>query len=405
MPEPKAKTVMVNGLGIVSFPAHMEDSKIAASIKAHKELSIRLPHESSAAIIPPELERIENAVGVQYKLGKPVEGSESIASVGEHEPHVIEINDKDRWNQGPKQSKGHEIIHLWKSNLPPKIQAMIPPDDPDPKKRYDISDADKLRATGHTLATIPQEKAATIIQTWIADPSQRKRLQPWMDDLTRIPLSVEKPTSPSDKGIVSEIRPPIPPIEAYLTPVQMKERALRARMNLGKTQVTDAGINLIKNAEKFRPKIYKDSGGHDTIGYGHKIKFGESYPNGITHEEALAILHKDLHSAESAVRRYVKVPLTKGQYDALASFTYNVGEGNLANSTLLKQLNLGDYDSAGKQLLFWNHSKGKVERGLTNRRKAELALWSAAPVSPKPQDIRRKGDELQAKLNMSGGVK
>jgi lysozyme len=398
---------MVNGVGVVQFPGAMDDKKIAEAIQTHKELKVTpsLPYESSAAIIPPELQRIENAVGVQYKLGKPVEGSDSIASVGEHEPHVIEINDKTRWNQGPRQTKGHEIVHIWKNNLPAKMQAAIPPDDPDPKKRYDISDADTLRAMGNTLVTIPQEKAATIIQTWIADPSQRKRLQPWMDDLTTIPLSVMQPTSPSDKGINTNIRPPIPPIEAYLTPAQMKERAIRARMNLGKTQVTDAGINLIKKSESFRPNVYKDSAGNPTIGYGHRIEPGEFFPNGVTHDEALAMLHKDLHTAESAVKRYVKVPLTKGQYDALVSFTFNLGVGNLANSTLLKQLNSGDYDSAGKQLLLWNHSKGKVIKALTDRRKAELALWNGSTAIPNPQDVKRKGEELQAKLRMPGGMK
>ena len=202
---------------------------LAAKHGATSSVAPYVAHESQKAVIPPELERIQNAIGVQYKLGKPVSGSDSIASVGEHEPHVIQINDKARWNQGPQQVKGHEIIHLWASNLPPKIRAGIPLDDPDPKKRYDISDVDKLRSSGHTLATIPQEKAATIIQTWIADPSQRKRLQPWMDDLTRIPLSVEQPTSPSDKGIVSAIRPPAPPIEAYITPAQMRAKAAKLK--------------------------------------------------------------------------------------------------------------------------------------------------------------------------------
>src|SRR5208337_697663 len=82
MPDSKPKLVMVNGIGLVQFPGTMEDSKIAAAIKAHKETKMQatvppsppiavVEHESNNAVIPPELERIQNALGVIYKLGKP----------------------------------------------------------------------------------------------------------------------------------------------------------------------------------------------------------------------------------------------------------------------------------------------------------------------------------------------
>jgi lysozyme len=72
----------------------------------------------------------------------------------------------------------------------------------------------------------------------------------------------------------------------------------------------------------------------------------------------------------------VRVPLTQGQFDALVDFCFNLGEGRLAGSTLLRELNAGLYAAAGQQLLAWDHAGGKVIPGLKARREAELALWT-----------------------------
>lgn len=211
MPDPKPKLVQVNGLGVVHFPGDMDDAMIAQKIKAHQEISTT-PHESLDAQFPPELKRIEREVGATYKLGNPLPDG-AIASVGQGEPHEIQINDKAKWNQGPQQTRGHEIIHLLFSNLPSKLQEQIPKDDTN--HPYDISQADKWRAQGKKLWNIPQEAAATLVQTWIADPNQRKRLQPWMSDLTSVPLSAVNPTGPQDKTINTSPRIPYPPEEGY----------------------------------------------------------------------------------------------------------------------------------------------------------------------------------------------
>lgn len=174
------------------------------------------PHESPNAIIPPELERIKHAIGVNYAQGKPFSGyggKDVIASVANHEPHTIEINNKARWNQAPLQEMGHEIVHLWRSNLPGPIQKSALP--VDPRKPYDLSNIDSLRSQGHTLATIPEEQAARIMQTWVADPSQRQKLQPWVNDLKTVPLSTMDATAPGDKTINRHPRAPIPPPEEY----------------------------------------------------------------------------------------------------------------------------------------------------------------------------------------------
>ena len=148
-------------------------------------------------------------------------------------------------------------------------------------------------------------------------------------------------------------------------------------------KISGAGIDLIKESEGFRGEVYLDCVGVKTCGYGHALKPGESFPDGITEVTATLLLLKDVQTAEDAVSRMVKVTLTQGQYDALVDFVYNLGEGRLASSTLLKLLNEGKYDQAGQQLLVWCNAGGKPQPGLVKRRKAELALWRT-PDPPEP---------------------
>ena len=91
----------------------------------------------------------------------------------------------------------------------------------------------------------------------------------------------------------------------------------------------------------------------------------------ITEGGAEALLRHDLEWVESTINKNVKVPLNQNQYDALASFIYNVGAGAFRKSTLLRLLNQGDYTGAAGQFQRWNKAGGKVLRGLTRRRQAE----------------------------------
>jgi lysozyme len=79
---------------------------------------------------------------------------------------------------------------------------------------------------------------------------------------------------------------------------------------------------------------------------------------------------------ERDVLKLVKVPLEQREFDALVSFAFNCGSGNLAKSTLLKKINAGDKDGAASEFLKWDRAGGKVLRGLTRRRNAERALFS-----------------------------
>jgi len=141
-----------------------------------------------------------------------------------------------------------------------------------------------------------------------------------------------------------------------------------------------AGMELLKRFEGFRNRVYLDVAGLPTIGYGHRLLHSDSFPNGIDEPQAANLLACDVRDAEQAVERMVKAPLTQGQFDALVDFTFNLGAGRLASSTLLKSLNAGRYDDAAEQLLRWDHAGGQEMAALKSRREAEAALWRNAPA-------------------------
>ncbi|MGR2682942.1 lysozyme [Chromobacterium haemolyticum] len=134
------------------------------------------------------------------------------------------------------------------------------------------------------------------------------------------------------------------------------------------------GIKLIQQFEGLRLKAYQDAVGVWTIGYGHT---GPDVTPGlvITQAQADALLARDLSRFETGVTRLVQVPLHQNQFDALVSFSYNLGLGSLQNSTLLRLLNQRDYAGAAAQFPRWNKAGGKVLPGLTRRRAAEQALF------------------------------
>ena len=133
-------------------------------------------------------------------------------------------------------------------------------------------------------------------------------------------------------------------------------------------------VNLIKQYEGLRLKKYDDGVGFMTIGYGHKILPNETYDE-ITESDADAILRKDLQSAEKCVNASVKGNITQGQFDALCSFSFNLGCAALGKSTLLAHVNAGDDLAAAQEFGKWIHGGGKVMPGLVKRRQAEMELF------------------------------
>ncbi|WP_447782101.1 lysozyme [Enterobacter asburiae] len=143
-------------------------------------------------------------------------------------------------------------------------------------------------------------------------------------------------------------------------------------------QTSEKGIALIKQFEGCKLTAYQDSVGVWTIGYGWTQPVeGKPIRAGMTikQETAERLLKTGLVSYESDVSRLVKVGLNQGQFDALVSFTYNLGARSLSTSTLLRKLNAGDYAGAADEFLRWNKAGGKVLNGLTRRREAERALF------------------------------
>ena len=140
-------------------------------------------------------------------------------------------------------------------------------------------------------------------------------------------------------------------------------------------QVDIEGLALEENAEGLRLTAYPDPGTGGapwTIGYGHT---GPDVYEGltITQDVAVALLQKDIASAEAGVKALVDVPLTQGQFNALTDFTFNCGAGNLRSSTMLRLINAGDFAGAEAQFALWNKAAGKVMSGLVTRRAAEAA--------------------------------
>jgi len=137
-------------------------------------------------------------------------------------------------------------------------------------------------------------------------------------------------------------------------------------------------VELIQKHEELRLKAYLPTP-HDvpTIGWGHTstAKMGME----ITEAQALALFRKDLTWVRKVIKGRVKVPLTQMQYDALASFIFNLGGANFKSSTLLKRLNAYDYAGAANELLKWDKQRqnGELVRlpGLTKRRREERALF------------------------------
>jgi lysozyme len=151
------------------------------------------------------------------------------------------------------------------------------------------------------------------------------------------------------------------------------------------TDTSQSGIELIKKFEGLHKlqddgtvSAYRCPAGKWTIGYGsvRGVRSGMK----ITKDEAEALLIKDVKDHNKAIYRNVNVPLTQGQFDALSSFVFNLGEANFKSSTLLKKLNQGLYEDVPEQIMRWNKARvnGKLQvlNGLTRRRAAEAAVFT-----------------------------
>lgn len=149
-------------------------------------------------------------------------------------------------------------------------------------------------------------------------------------------------------------------------------------------QISPEGIAFLKEKEGFRSDAYYDVAGVLTIGYGHSTRAPsiEQYPvyegQHITEEEGEEILRADLKPTEAAVTREI----TQKQYDALVSFTFNVGTGAFKSSDVLSYTNAGNYQAAADELLQYVYAGGRLIDGLRKRREEERAMY----LSSLPQE-------------------
>jgi lysozyme len=146
------------------------------------------------------------------------------------------------------------------------------------------------------------------------------------------------------------------------------------------TKISNLGLELIKKYEGFKAKAYLCPAKVITIGYGStyyedgtKVKLTDSP---ITKERATELLEALLVSYERSVDSYCVDTINQYQFDALCSFAYNCGVGNLKSSTLLKKVNKNPNDPTIKdEFLKWDKGGGKVLSGLTKRRIEEAQLY------------------------------
>ncbi len=158
-------------------------------------------------------------------------------------------------------------------------------------------------------------------------------------------------------------------------------------------------VEFIKAREAFRADLYNDPAGHCTIGYGHLVHRGNCdgqaseapFAGGVSEARATELLRAHLRGVEQVVNESVMVRLNQHQFDALVSFTYNVGIGRrptadregtgFRGSTLLRRLNAGEYDAVPGELARWNKANGRVLPGLTRRRAAEGRMFTSGDYS------------------------
>ena len=222
--------------------------------------------------------------------------------------------------------------------------------------------------------TLEERKAEDYIQELLKGIFNRSFNVFWSRETGMTTVNEEE-----SKNILEQYVSQNPKSETKLVANEEGERWEDQAANGGATDISQAGLEFIAGYEGYSSTIYKDVAGLETIGYGHLIKPGEDFSNGVTEVQGLVLLKQDAQFAVNGVNRYTTVSLNQNQFDALTSFTFNVGAGALRNSTLLRMVNAGNLGAIPNSFMMWN--KARVNgvltpvQGLTNRRTAESNLY------------------------------
>lgn len=170
--------------------------------------------------------------------------------------------------------------------------------------------------------------------------------------------------------------------------------------------ISDQGLELIKNQERFRARAYQDIAGVWTIGYGSTkgVQPGDT----ITHADALQRLQAELAEYENAVTIATAGIATQSQFDALTSLAYNIGAPGLRGSSVIKAHRRGDWQAAARAFALWNKARvnGKLRpvTGLTRRRALEAALYlqDTPDADPSMPDAAPERPMRDSEINRAG---
>jgi lysozyme len=144
-------------------------------------------------------------------------------------------------------------------------------------------------------------------------------------------------------------------------------------------QITDEGLALIKRFEGCKLEPYECSANVPTVGYGATYAMDGQRVTlcdaPITQEQANELFERDIKHFSQRVDGMIGVPVSPSQFSALVSLAYNIGCGDLKTSTLLRKLNLLDYQGAADEFPKWRRAGGEIIQGLVNRRAKERDLF------------------------------
>jgi lysozyme len=156
-------------------------------------------------------------------------------------------------------------------------------------------------------------------------------------------------------------------------------------MSVNNFTYSQNGLALTEQFEGLSLSAYQDQVGVWTIGYGHT---GADVYSGltITLAQAQALLLSDVAASAAFVNLAVTVPLVQNEFDALVDFVFNLGRGAFAGSTLLQDINAGNFADAAGQFDLWDHAGGQVVAGLLRRRQAETTLFTQQAAASSPSN-------------------
>lgn len=156
------------------------------------------------------------------------------------------------------------------------------------------------------------------------------------------------------------------------------------KMAVTEMHLSDNGYSLLEKMEGFSPEPYSLGDGGLTIGFGFFVPDGQgSKWKGMTWEEAETIIRQKMPAYEDQVKRYINVPLTQEEFDALTMMAYNLGGFSKATSIVNDINSNADLEQLQKDWMRFVHSKAPgVMKGLMNRRKDEIQVRGESNYQP-----------------------